>query len=369
MPLRTRAKRLPFLIALLAICSLGLAQSKKRVHHNRKSDSALLEMNSRLSDSLLQEAEIRDTVVPNMVNKVESYSFRLNRAESFLNRKLDTTGILKSLSRLERGLNFLHNRLERNDNSLNLRNLNTASVLLGESQEKLNDWQNLLDGFSDQMDKNHDHIRKIKHDSTLLNTSLDSVLHGEMKTVYQRALSLDSVQHLASAKINALRNRISINNLLLRDLKTEIQYRTQQLRSGMWKPEEPPILNAGVSDYDSSLPSVISEAMSRSLQVLRIFMASTWDTRLINIGIWIVLLLWFLINLYHLKKKKDNESVLKNVKFISRSALFSSLLLLFTYGPFLYESLPAIYLHGNGICRLLVLSVLLLPYLSKTGKW
>jgi small-conductance mechanosensitive channel len=369
MPAKTWAKVFLLFIVLIGYCSLGMAQTKKRIHHHKKNDSALLDMNSRLSDSILQEADIRDTVLPNMVNKVESYSFSLNRAESFLSDKLDTTGILKALSGLERGLNFFHTRLEQNDNPLNLRNLNTASVLLDESQERLRDWQKLLDGFSDQMDKNHANIREIRHDSTLLNASLDSSLQGEMKAVYDRSLSLDSLQHQAIFKINALRNRVSINYLLVKDLKTEILYRMKQLRDGMWKPEEAPLLNAAELDYDASLRSVITDALTRSLQVMKIFMANTWNTRSINIGIWIILLIWFLINLYHVKKEKDKENILRNVKFLNRSEILSSLLLLFTYGSFLYASAPAIYMHCNGICRLLVLGLLLSPYLSKTGKW
>ena len=369
MSLTSRAMRIPFLILMTGYCSLGLAQTKKHTHQHRKSDSSLLEMNSRISDSLLQEEQIRDTTVPNMVNKVETYSFRLNRAESYLTRKLDTVGILKALSGLERGLNFFHNRLERNDNPLNLRNLNTASVLLDESQERLTDWQKLLDGFSDQMDKNHDHIRKIKHDSTLLNASLDSVLHGEMKAVHDRSLSLDSVQHRAIIKINTLRNRVAVNFLLVKDLRSEILFRTQQMRSGMWKPEEAPLLKAVPLDYDSALLDLTVNALSRSVRVLKIFTSTTWDTRSVNIVIWIILLVWFLINLHHIKREKEKEIILKNIRFINHSAFFSSLLLLFTYGSFMYASLPAIYLHGNGLCRLFFLSILLLPYLSKTGKW
>jgi small-conductance mechanosensitive channel len=364
-----RVKVFCFLIVCIGLSGQALAQHKKRVRHTRKSDSALLEMNSRLSDSLLQEAEIKDTTVPNMVNKVESYSFRLNRAESFLTRRLDTAGILKSLLGLERGLNFLHTRLEQNENPLNLRNLNTASVLLEESRQTLQGWQDLLDGFSEQMDKNHDRIRNIKHDTSLLNSSLDSILHGEMRSVYERSLSLDSAQHTAMAKINALRNRVSINTLLVRDLKSEIQYRMQQLRAGMWNPEEPPLLRAKPSDYDTSLWSVLTDALSRSYRILQIFAASTWNIRLINIGIWLLLLTWFFLGRYHLKKEQEGEAVLDNVKFIRHSALLSSLLLLFTYSPFLYESVPAVYLHGNDLARLIVLSILLLPRLSRNGKW
>ena len=368
MPVKSWAKGLPFAIALIGYCSLGQAQAKKHVHHHKKNDSALLELNSRLSDSILQEAEIKDTTVPNMVNKVESYSFILNRSDAFFSRKMDTTGILNALSGLERGLNFFHNRLEQNGDPLNLRNLNTAAALLDESNERLQDWEKLLAGYSEQMDKNHEYIRKIKHDSSLINAPLDSSLHGQMKTVHDRALSLDSVQHVAIIKINTLRNRVSVNYLLAQDLQVEIGYRIKKLRTEMWNPEEAPFLITSVTDYDASLYGVISDALTRSLRVMLIFMTTTWDTRGINIGIWLLLLIWFLVNLHHIKKEQDPETIFQNVKFLKRSALVSSLLLLFTYGSLLYASAPAMYVHCNEVLRLLALSILLFPYLSKPGK-
>src|SRR6516164_3982204 len=110
------------LLFSLSFCAAN-AQVKKRVRHRPKTDSATIDLNTRISDSILNEKEIRDTTVPNMVNKVETYSLSLNRAENFFDKSLDTAGILQSLSRMERALNYFHNKLERNDNSLNFRSL------------------------------------------------------------------------------------------------------------------------------------------------------------------------------------------------------------------------------------------------------
>jgi len=174
----------------ICVC-MASAQVKKSARKRRTVDSTAIDLNSRISDSILNEKEIRDTTVPNMVNKVETYSFSLNRAENFFEKRLDTAGMLKSLSRMERALNYFHNKLERNDNPLNLRSLNTASVLLGESRETMSGWQKSLDFYIDQLNGIHQRIRTVKHDSTLLNDSLNQILHGEMKAVYDRSLSLD----------------------------------------------------------------------------------------------------------------------------------------------------------------------------------
>jgi potassium-dependent mechanosensitive channel len=368
MPVKNRLKAI-FICLLLSLCHfLASAQTKKRASHRPKVDTAVLDLNSRISDSILNEKEIKDTTVPNMVNKVESYSFSLNRAENFFEKTLDTAGMLKAMSGMERGLNFFHNKLERNDNPLNLRNLNTASVLLGEARETMTDWQKSLDTYVDQLNAIHIRIRTVKHDSSLLNDSLNQILHGEMRSVYDRSLSLDSLYHSSAIKINTLRNRVSINFLLVKDLESTIADRLQAIGQAMWKQEESPFLAFCSTDYDVSLWDVISDSLGRSVRVIKIFMATTWDTRTINIVIWILLLIWFLVTLHVVRKKPDNDLILKNLTFLKKSALLSSLLLLFTYGSFVYVSAPAAYVHLNEFFRLILLSILLSYYLTRVGK-
>src|SRR5579863_3769180 len=326
------------LLFSLCLC-MATAQVKKNTRRRPKIDSATLDLNSRISDSILNEKEIKDT-----------------------------TGMLKSLSGIERALNYFHNKFERNDNPLNLRSLNTAFVLLGESRETMSGWQKSLDDYIDQLNGIHERIRTVKHDSTLLNDSLNQILHGEMKSVYERSISLDSMYHTSAIKVNTLRNRVSINFLLVKDLQTTITDRQQAISQAMLKQEESPFLAFCSTDYDVTIWDVIKDSLGRSVRVIKIFMATTWDTRTINIIIWIFLLIWFLITLRVVQKKPDNESILRNLTFLKKSALLSSLLLLCTYGSLTYVSAPAAYVHLNEFIRLILLSILISFYLTRAGK-
>jgi small-conductance mechanosensitive channel len=368
MPFPRRLRFISLALLYCLACFFSQAQVKKRVIHRHKTDTAAMELNSRISDSILRETEIKDTTVPFMVNKIESYTFSLNRAESFFDQQFDTTDILKSMSDLERRLNFFHNRLNRTDNPMNLRSLSTSSVMLGESQESLEDWNQRLVNYSDQLNAIHQRIRIVKHDSSLLNDSLNNVLHGQMNAVHSRSLSLDTILHNTTIKINALRNRVSIDLLLVKDLQSEIADRRQAVTNAMWKQEEPPFFQACTTDYDSSLTQVVQGGLRRSQRVISIFMKTTWDTRSVNLGIWILLLLWFLIILHVVRKIKDRENIFRNLTFLKKSAMLSSLLLLVTYGPFLYASAPAVYVHADELARILLLSLLLFSYLTKQGK-
>jgi potassium-dependent mechanosensitive channel len=368
MPVSSRIRIISAAVLCCLISCFANAQGRKRPLHRQKADSAAMELNSRISDSILRESEIKDTTVPYMVNKIESYTFSLNRAESFFDHRFDTADILKSLTGLERGLNFFHNRINRNDNPMNLRSLNTASVMLGESQERLDEWLKELTDYSTQMNNIHNRIRIVKHDSSLLNDSLNTILHGQMRAVYDRSLGLDTILHNTTIKINTTRNRVSIDLLLVKDLQSSISDRRQVISQAMWNQEEAPFFQSCATDYDASLLSIIQDGLNRSTRVIRIFTRTTWDTRSLNLGIWLFLLIWFLVILHMVRKKPEKENVFRNLTFLKKSALLSSLLLLTTYGPFIYASAPAVYVHLNELFRLFLLSILLSPYLTKQGK-
>jgi potassium efflux system protein len=370
MPVKNWLKFFAAFTLICFSCVVANAQTKKKhiIHHRQKIDTSAMDLNSRISDSILHEAEIKDTTVPYMVNKIESYSFSLNRAENFFDRSFDTTGIIKSISGLERGLNYFHARLARNDNPLNLRNLNTLLVLLNESKETLEDWKESLSVYVDQLNSIHQRIREVKHDSSLLNDSLDAALHGQMKAMHDRSLLLDSILHTTTIKVNTLRDRVSINYLVVQDLQSEIRDRQQAISAAMWKQEEVPFFEISPTDYEVSIRDVLQDALGRSVRVTRRFMSTTWDTRSINLGIWILILVWFLIIMRVVRKMSNKETILNNLVFLKKSAVLSSLLILFTYGPFLYPSSPAVYTHLNELFRLLFLSILLFNYLTKLGK-
>ena len=368
MAVQTRLRVISVMLLCFFICSLVKAQVKKHPVRHQKEDSVIMEQNSRLSDSILRESEIKDTTVPYMVNKLESYSFSLNRAENFFDKRYDTSKILKTLPGQERRLNYFHNRLNRNDRPMNLRSLNTTTVMLGETQETLEDWDKSLVGYISQLNNIHERIRTVKHDSSLQNDSLNTILHGQMQAVYIRSLSLDTIFHATTIRINALRNRVSINLLLVKELQSEINDRRQAFSLSMWNQEEAPFFASCATDYDSSFTDVIKGGLTRSQRVIPRFMATTWDTRSINLLTWILLLIWFLVSGRIVRKKTDRDNIISNLTFLKKSALLSSLLLLTTYGPFLYDSAPAAYVHIIEFFRLLLLSVLLFPYLTKKGK-
>ncbi|HMC86616.1 MAG TPA: mechanosensitive ion channel domain-containing protein, partial [Chitinophagaceae bacterium] len=167
---------------------------------------------------------------------------------------------------------------------------------------------------------------------------------------------------------NTLRDRVSINYLVVQDLQSEIRDRQQSISEAMWKQEEAPFIDISPSDYEAPIKEVLQDAMGRSVRVTQRFMSTTWDTRSINVGIWMLFLIWFLILMHVVRRMPDKETVLINLVFIKKSVLISALLLLFTYGPFLYPSAPAVYTHLNELFRLLFLSILLFSYLTKLGK-
>ncbi len=94
-------------------------------------------------------------------------------------------------------------------------------------------------------------------------------------------------------------------------------------------------------------PDILKDCFGRSVRVVKRFMSTTWDTRSVNLIIWVLLLIWFLIILGLVRKKSDKDVIMSNLIFLKKSAILSAFLLLVTYGPFLYPSAPAVYVHLN----------------------
>lgn len=357
-----------FMCVLIWTIASEYTYSQKKKHSVSRKDSLEQDINARMADSILQIQAIKDTTIPSLVNKVRSYSFILNRSGSFYRRKPDTSGIMTGLKGMERGLNFFKSRMERAENQLNLRNLNTAVTLLQESAERLSDWQKTLSDYSDRTSKANANVQKILHDSSLQNQSADSALHGQLSNLLEKAHTTDSTQRESLFKVNTLRNRVSVNYLLANDLISEINYRTQTLRSELWKKEEPPLLEARASDYSQSLLQLVADAIQRADRITRIFMLTTWDTRSMNILIWLVVLTWLIISTRRINKFEDADKAWKPAPLLHRSVIVSSLVLLFTFGPFLYSNAPMAYMHINDLFRLLGTAFLLTPFLRREAR-
>lgn len=320
-----------------------------------------------IHDSLAIKA-MSDTVVPKIVNKIETYTFTISRSSSFFRHRIDTSKISTALPGIEKGLTFFKNRLDKSDVEMNLRNLNTFSIMLQESADKLAVWQQNLNDYSEQLIKSNLEIKRIINDATLKTSLPDTALIRQAQSVLKKAHALDSIQQLAITRINVMKNKVSISSLLTSDMLSDLRFRTISFKTAMWGQEESPLFRIKTSEYKQSLLDVFTNSFQRSFRVFSIYTAGSWNIRSLNLLLLATLLAWCLINYKRIKKYEDADKIISHLHFLNHSVIISCLTVFLCVAPFFYSNPPMVYMHVNELVRLACITYLLLPFLSRQAK-
>ena len=324
------------------------------------------------SDSTIRVSGASDTVVQYLINKQEKLSLAINHITAFYQHGLDTMEIAANLPRVEKTIPAFRKYLDTKGRRMNLRSLNSSLVLMQENIDDLKNWQKTLMGYSSQMDDIRGAVEKIVDDTTVKTLPSDSSLFklavGELRDIDIKYKQLDTLQRLGFTQIGQLQNRVESAFIQATDMVDGINYRIKEVKREIWNREESELWGVTKKEYKSNLWEDFSESFTRAVRVVGIYMASTWDTRSINVVILVLLIVWCLINLRKVKRKEHVEISLAPVHFLTRSTIVASIVLVMTFGAFLESNIPMSYLHFTGLLQLIGISFLLYPYLTREGK-
>lgn len=358
-------KKLRFIRLVVISFLLCITLQRGFAQHKLSPEDSIRKEQIRDSISLKQQA---DTAVSKIASKIETYTFTISRSSNYFKRRMDTTKIATGIASIEKSLTYFKNRLDKNDAEMNLRNLNTFTIMLQESGSKLTDWQKSLADYSDQIVKSNQEVKKIVNDGTLKVNIPDTSLSRQVQNVLRKAHNLDSVQQLAITRINVMKNKVSISSLLISDMMSDLNFRTTAFKTAMWGKEEEPLYSIRPSDYKQSLWDVIANTFTRSIRVFNIYTAGSWDVRSINLLVLFAFLSWCWINYRRVKKYPDSDKILGPLHFLNHSVVTSCLTAFLCVGPFMYPNPPMVYMHVNGVIRLLLITYLLMPFFTPAAK-
>lgn len=325
------------------------------------------EISKKIKDSLASALN-GDTVIPAIVGKVEAYSFTIDRSSYMVKKKYNIAPIAVALPPIETILKAFKSRLQRKGRLMNLRGLNSAVILIGESADKLTNYQNLLTDYSSQLAKSNAEVKKIIADPMLHSDFVDSVLMSQLDDVLAESLSLDTLQRKTLTQINLMRNRVSIALLQANDIVSDMGYQTMALKMAIWQQDDLPLMNAKPIDYSKSFEEVLTFGLQRSRKIIDIYVGDKWDVITWCLLFFLFVTTWCIANMRRVKKLEDANRIMEQVYFFKRGVLVASLFGLFTYSPFFFANPTMSYLHATEALRLATLSFLLFPYLPKPSK-
>ncbi|HTB52896.1 MAG TPA: mechanosensitive ion channel domain-containing protein [Ferruginibacter sp.] len=309
-----------------------------------------------------------DTLVPALVNKVATYSLTIRRSNSIVQRSLNVTPIITALPGIEKRLDAFRVRIDKKGFQMNLRSLNSALILIKESQNDLTIYEANLSYYSDQLTKGNIDVKEIIKDPVFTLKIDDSDLVDQLSSLDSKAIHLDSVERIALARVTLLRNQVSVDILQANDLLSDLNYRVVSVRQAMWGEEEPPLFSATPNDYREDLVQATKEAFDRSEKIIVFYLADKWNLVTLGFLLFILIMAWCMSNMWRIKHSDDATSTLEPVNFLKRSVLIGCLMSFFIYSPFFFGNPPMSYLHANEVFRLAALCYLLFPYLTRQSK-
>jgi potassium efflux system protein len=309
-----------------------------------------------------------DTLVPSLVNKVATYSLTISRSSAIVQHSISVKPIIIALPAIEDRLDKFRTRLDTKGFQMNFRGLNSALILIKDAESNLVTYQSNLNYYSDQLTKSNVDIKKIIKDPDFALKIDDTDLVNQLTTLNTKAIHLDSLERTALAKVNLLRNQVSVDVLQANDLVSDLNYRVTSSRISMWSQEESPLFSATPAEYQAPLGEVTLQALTRSQKIITIYLGDKWNLVTLAFLLFVFITVWCISNMWRIKHAEDAAKTLELIYFLKRSVLVGCLLAFFTYSPFFFGNPPMSYLHANEVFRLAALFYLLFPYLTNHSK-
>ncbi len=349
----TKGFLISFLFSIYFLGFLNPVHSQKKRH--------------KLSDSLLINKNT-DTAVSGLINKIESYTFTIDHTNFLIKNQIDVTPIAIDLLSIDKRLEGFKARLESKGNLMNLRSINSATILVKEVAEKLSEYQINLSGYRKELLQSNKEVQKIIQDPILNQSITDSVLKEQMEDILHEGKSLDSVQLHTISRVNLILNHVSISLLQADDIVSDMGYLFISKKSAMWGMEEKPLFNATPVMYHQTFLDISWQTLQRSTKIISIYLTGKWNVMVICLLIFIFITAWCLSNLYRIKKSETASKSLDPVHLLNSNAILGCLMAFFTYMPFFFANPPMSFLHLVELFRLCCLSFLIFPFFTAAAK-
>jgi len=354
-------------LAALSIITFFLAFCLNTVSAQKIATKRLYRITRQAHDSAIALIK-NDTIVPFLINKVKAYTVTIDRSSLFVKRKINMEKVSSELPGIETLLKKFKERLEKDKNLWNLRGLNSVVILLKETSDKLVDYQTNLINYSKQLTQNNLEVKVIINDPELEMQIPDTLLEMQMQDVHSEVFELDTLQQRVLNEVNLMRNRTSIALLQCNDILSDLTYESSELKMAMWHQEELPLFYVTPSVYHKNFATITLEALQRSAKIIAIYLAGKGVIIAICLLLFLFILAWSFLNTRRIKNMKNNSEIMAPILFFKRSILAASLFGLFVYSPFFLPNPTMSYLHASELLRLILLSFLIVPFLTKQSK-
>ena len=328
--------RLKHSIAFLALLFLFSSVTTVNAQDSVQSGSKKTPTKESISNNI-------DTTATNLIERMEVYAGLLNKANNLLSEGLDTTSIAEKIPEYEQLLQLTQLALNNQSNNLNMRALNSTRVMLRQVKKELKAWQEKLFEYNHALADISQKIALI--DSNIL---ISYPVANELKLAYsdqfadinQRSQSIRLLIQRTLFSSSSLQGKITRLYILSGELISECERNIKSFAQRAFLKEEPYLHQISENQYPYRFNEVLKKTADRAYNLLGYYLSNTWETRIWNIAI--TLLLWLILKAL---LRNTNTNKLGKIVLLRKSIFFSCVLITFTLAPFIYVSPPAIYVE------------------------
>jgi small-conductance mechanosensitive channel len=311
---------------------------------------------------------LSDTIVPYLVNKVETYNFMVDRNSFSMKMNYDLEPIQQQIPPIEDKLGAFKKKFEKTSKTLNLNSLNTMVILLGEVSGRLKTYQDMMADYAQRLTKSNKEIQRILNDPALTIKVPDSALNLQISDLMAEAKSLNGLQQRTLATVNLWRSRISLCLLQAKDLSSDMNFLAINKKINIWTAEEKPLFKTSPEAFTKSYPEAVANAITRTSMTLKIFFSSKVNMIALSLVLFIILTAWTLLNLRRVKKRIDKGSILDSIPYLKRNAVVAQVFAYSVYTPLFFGDPTMQSIHFFELLRLITLTYLIFPFLPKPGR-
>lgn len=316
----------------------------------------------------IQSAQQSDTLIPFLVNKVGRYTVQLHQSSTVMQRMIDMSSVYRHIMPIDKIVTRMRQRIDSGKFKLNIRSISTSLILLSETQEELaSDKDNINTYYNKTYASNQNVQRILKDPVWLILPYLSTDLAAQLQSLRDESLTLDKQQNETLARLNLARNRLSVIDLKLNDLTSDLNFMKMNMNIDMWSQEEPFLWKISPKNYSQSVAENVSSSLSRSQRINYIYLSHKWGITAWGIILLLLIIFWTRSNV----KKIADDNLVKNtmpVRMFRRSAILCSVYLFTFYILFFYMEPPASLGHTIELIRFIVLSILISPMLPARNE-
>lgn len=299
-------------------------------------------LRQKFKDSISYES---DTVVALLLKKIEAVTELINTANRLSEKGFDTVEIAEKLPETEQLLGIISANYVSKEPNQNLRSLKTAKGILLQVDEQLENWQNMLFKYSDQLAEMKTRLAEIARDSSLRKLPKDSLLRdlyfGQLATLAVRWKQTDSINNRNLFGIGIMQTRVAASFMRSKDLIDKTNDKINKYIQDLWHPEEPSLLTMSKDSYFQSFFMVLNDSWQAFMNMVLYYIVlnvNVWLTAIIGLGILYGWFIWLKRKI--IRSHNTPDEIAKNANLISKKPFLVAVGLILVFILFFYFNLP-----------------------------